>query len=126
LWDSIPFFFFMQDATDVGTRENVTLAQELETHVGNRLDELAQKGGKMNVANENESEVSDKTLGAMESKPWTWRFQAEPRDWNGVSLQSWSSKYELEMFEALLNAACNAPDLYECLLDCQTLFGFRD
>jgi hypothetical protein len=59
----------MQDATDVGTRENVTLAQELESHVGNRLDELAQKGGKMNVANENESEVSDKTLGAMESKP---------------------------------------------------------
>lgn len=59
----------MQDAIDVGTRENVTLAQELESHVGNRLDELAQKGEKMNVANENESEVSDKTLGAMESKP---------------------------------------------------------
>jgi hypothetical protein len=60
---------FTKDAIDVGTRENVSLAQQLETHVGNRLVELAQKGGKMKIANENESEVGDKTLGAMESEP---------------------------------------------------------
>lgn len=59
----------MQDAIDVETRENVTLAQQLETHVGNRLIELAQKGGKTKIVNENESEVSDRTLGAMESEP---------------------------------------------------------
>lgn len=62
-------FFFMQDAIDVGTRENVTLAQQLESHVGNRLTELAQKGGNRKVSDENESEVSDKTSGAMDSVP---------------------------------------------------------
>lgn len=63
------FFFFMQDAIDVGTRENVTLAQQLESHVGNRLTELAQKGGNRKVSDENETEVSDKTSGAMDSEP---------------------------------------------------------